>query len=436
MKELLYELNLQMFATQTTLLNQAGNDLSPEMKTYYHDQLIDNAEPALVYDQFGAKYPIPAHGGKTIEFRKYRPLQKALQPLTEGVTPAGNKLDVSTITSTIQQYGDYIEISDVLEVTAIDRNVVEATKLLGSQAGRTMDTVTREVVCAGTNKLFAPKVNAGNETEVLLRADVDKTAGLTPKVIRKAVAKLKRNNALPYDDSFVAIIHPDVTCDLTGDPEWLEAHKYAKPDEIYNGEIGRLAGVRFVESTEAKIIGPGWLFGSGAGDGICRIKNKTAISSSTTSVFPDMTISAEQKADMDAKIAANGGALPVYLNGVANTITAVTAGAPGTAKFTVGTAVTSLAAGALICGGGAGKDGSAIYCTVIIGANAYGTTEVSGLGLQHIVKQLGSAGTGDPLNQRSTTGWKATKTAERLVEEYMIRVEHSSASFGDSAESN
>ena len=43
--------------------------------------------------------------------------------------------------------------------------------------------------------------------------------------------------------------------------------------------------------------------------------------------------------------------------------------------------------------------------------------------LQHIVKQLGSAGTADPLDQRATAGWKATKVAERLVEAYMVRIE-------------
>lgn len=427
------KLNLQMFAdTQTTLLNNPGNDLSPEMKVYYHDTLIDNAEPNLVYDQFGSKYPIPAHGGKTIEFRKYSPLPKALTPITEGVTPKGNKLNVTTLTATVQQYGDYIEISDVLETTAIDRNLQEATGLLGSQAGRTMDTVTREVVCAGTNKMFAPKVDAdGKKTDILLRAEVTKESKLTPAVIRKAVAKLKRMNAVPINGSYVAIIHPDVTCDLTGDEEWIDSHKYAKPEEIYNGEIGRIAGVRFVESTEAKIIAPGWLFGSAGNGGVCRL-TVASVSGSTCTV--QEAISAPQAAELTARIA-GGEEVKAYINGNEVVITAVTAGAAGAGKFTfTGTATAS--AGDLMCGYGAGADGSAIYCTVMLAQNAYGTTDVSGLGLQHIVKQLGSGGTTDPLNQRSTTGWKATKTAERLVEEYMIRIEHSSESFGDSAESN
>lgn len=430
--EMLKKLNLQLFATQTTLLNNPGNDLSPEMKTYYHDTLIDNAEPNLVYDQFGSKYPIPAHGGKTIEFRKYSPLPKALTPITEGVTPKGNKLNVTTVTATVQQYGDYIEISDILETTAIDRNLQEATGLLGSQAGRTMDTVTREVVCAGTNKMFAPKVDAnGAKTEILLRADVTKECKLTPAVIRKAVAKLKRMNAVPINGSFVAIIHPDITCDLTGDEEWIDSHKYAKPDEIYNGEIGRIAGVRFVESTEAKIIGPGWLFGSAGAGGVCRM---TIESVSGTTATVQETISAAQAAELTARIS-NGEEVKAYINGTEVVITAVTAGGAGAGTFTFSGSATA-SKGDLLCGYGAGADGSAIYCTMLIAQNAYGTTDVTGLGLQHIVKQLGSGGTTDPLDQRSTTGWKATKTAERLVEEYMLRIEHSSESFGDSAEPN
>ncbi|MBP3508738.1 N4-gp56 family major capsid protein, partial [Oscillibacter sp.] len=285
-------------------------------------------EPNLVHDQFGDKYPIPQHGGKTIEFRKYSPLDKALTALTEGVTPAGNKLNVSTVEATVDQYGDFIEISDVLELTAIDRNLEQSTKLLGGQAGRTLDTVTREVITAGTNVMYAPKADG---TEILTRAAVAGDCLLTLDMIFKAAAKLREMNAMPIDDAFVAVIHPNVACDLMRSDKWMDVHKYATPENIYRGEIGQLGGVRFVQTTEAKIIG------------------------------------------------------------------------------------------------GAGADGVSVYCTMVIAANAYGVTEVSGGGLQHIVKQLGSSGTADPLNQRATTGWKAMKVAERLVEEYMVRIEHACA---------
>ena len=153
-----YKLNLHLHDapnpnpnTQTT----GSSDLTPEMKVYYSDYLIDNAKPLLVHDQFGQKHPIPKNGGKTIEFRKYDPLPKALTPLTEGVTPDGRSLKVTTIEATVLQYGDYVTLSDVLLLTAIDNNLVEATELLGQQAGETLDTVTRDIINAGTNVLYA-----------------------------------------------------------------------------------------------------------------------------------------------------------------------------------------------------------------------------------------------------------------------------------------
>ena len=239
-------LNLQLFATQTTLLNAEGNNLSAEMKTYYEKRLIDMAEPKLVHDQFADKYPIPKNGGKTIEFRKYSPLQKATTPITEGVTPAGNKLNVSTITSTVNQYGDFIQLSDVLELTAIDNNVVQATKLLGSQAGRTLDTITREVLAGGTNVMYA---GSGVTSRASLTAD----SKLTPDLLFKAKAQLAAMNAEPIDDCYVAIVHPYVAYDLMRNQEWLDAHKYATPENIYKGEIGKMGGIRFIESSEAKI---------------------------------------------------------------------------------------------------------------------------------------------------------------------------------------
>ena len=122
--------NLQMLADPNTNVT-TDPGLSVENKTFYDMTLIDEAAPALVHDQFGQKRPIPKNGGKTIEFRKFAPLAKALTPLTEGVTPQGKSLDVTTITAEVSQYGDFITMSDMLEMTAIDNVVVEPLTLLG-----------------------------------------------------------------------------------------------------------------------------------------------------------------------------------------------------------------------------------------------------------------------------------------------------------------
>lgn len=315
----LFDANLN---TQVTTQSGSGSDLSPEMKTFYSDYLIDMAEPELVHDQFGQKHPIPKNGGKTIEFRKYSPLPAipADRVLTEGVTPNGQSLDVSTVESSVKQYGGYVTLSDMLLLTAIDNNLVQATELIGSQAGRVLDQVTREVINAGTNVQYA-------EGQVNSRAALTKEHKLTVDAVRRAVRALKNMNAPKLNGSYWAIIHPDVAYDIMSDEKWVNVKSYSDPDGIYEGELGKIEGVRFVEASEAK-------------------------------------------------------------------------------KFEK-----------------AGASGITVYSTLIGGANAYGVTDITGGGLQHIVKQLGSGGSADPLDQRATVGWKATKTAEILVDEYMVRVE-------------
>ena len=342
MKDKTMKLDLQMFATASTQNQNAtsASGMSAEMKTFYEKRLIDQAEPALVHDQFGDPYPIPANGGKNIEFRKYDSLPKATTPLTEGVTPDGQTMNVSTVTAEVKQYGGWVPITDTLQLTAIDNNILQATKIIASQAGRTLDTIVRDVLAGGTNVIYAPKIGEGGaETPVTSRATLDATCQLTSDLIARAATQLKAMNADPIGTSFVGIIHPYVTYELRRDPDWIDVHKYAQPDEIYNGEIGTLHGVRFVETSEAKI----WK-GTGCPEGL------------------------------------------------------------------------------------------AVFSTLILGAHAYGSTEIEGGGLEHIVKQLGYGD--DPLNQRASVGWKAHKTAERLVEQYMVRIESCSARYSATAEAN
>ncbi len=316
---------------QTTVME----GLSPEMKTFYDMTLIDEASANLVHDQFGQKRPIPQGGGKTIEFRRFAPLAKATTPLTEGVTPDGKSLTVSTVTATVSQYGDFITHSDVLELTALDNVILESARLLGKQAGVTMDTVVRNVLQSGANVTYCPKVAAdGTETEVTSRGDLDDTCQLTVKTVQKVVAKLRAQNAPTIEGKYIAIIHPYVAYDLMRDPEWLDTHKYGSVDKLFEGEIGEIAGVRFVQSTEAKIY-EGGVFGS-----------------------------------------------------------------------------------------------------LFFGDGAYGVTEITGGGLQTIIKQKGSAGTADPLDQRSSVGWKGIKTAEILIPNYLVRVESKSKEFSANAMEN
>lgn len=207
-----------------------------------------------MHDQFAQKHPIPANGGKTIQFRRFAPLGKALTALTEGVTPDGQSLSMSTVEAAVRQYGGYIQMSDLLLLTAIDNNLTMATKLLGAQAGRTLDTITREVLVGGDNVQYADE---SVSARYLLRGGNAGAADnnyLTVDCIRRAVRALKNANCRRIDGAFPVIIHPDVAYDLMNDPKWLAPHQYVDTEHMYEGEIGKIEGCRFVESTEAKIF--------------------------------------------------------------------------------------------------------------------------------------------------------------------------------------
>jgi len=412
---------LQLFAVQTTDMDQPGNDLSPGMRTFYDETLIDIVGPKLVHNQDAVKKPIPANGGKKIQFRGFNPLPKALIALTEGVTPAGNKLDMFTIQAEVSQYGDYVMVSDLLKLTHVDPVITESLELLGDQAGVTLDTLTRNVLVGGTNVMYAPKIDAstGAETEVTSRAALDATAQLTVDLVDQVVAELEAANVPKFDDGFYhAIIHPYTKYVIMKDEMWREPHKYVDTQAIYDGEIGEIGGVRFKISSEAKI----W-----SGEDLASDSRTLTLAANISGAVTSISFSGGT-VEADALIGRK-----IMINGVVATVTDNTDSTITVASTNFGTGTSGTTK---IYPGEAGKDGLAVFGCLFYGKGAYGTTEVTGGGLETFVKQLGSAGSADPLNQRASVGWKATHTAEILHPDYLIRVECCSARKSATAKGN
>lgn len=375
-----------------------SNALAGEMRTYYSDYLIDLAEPELVHDQFAQRCPIPKNGGKTIQFRRFDQLPEATAALTEGVTPDGQSMSVSTVQATVSQYGGYVTISDLLDLSAVDNNLLQATKLIASQAGRTLDTITREVLNSGTNVQYASG-QVGSRTALYYNSAGD-NCNMTALAVKKAVRFLEAQNAPKIDGYYIGIIHPYVKYDLMSDPNWLSPHQYVNTEHIYKGEIGELFGVRFVETSRAKLF---------HGEDLCSIKRDlTVIAAVTNSTTLSVSESLVTNALKGRQILVNGQKRTVLSN--------------GTSTLSLDAAV-SASVGSKIWPGEGGAGGADVYCTLILGDEAYGVTEIEGGGLKHIVKQLGSAGSGDPLDQRATIGWKATRAVELLVPQYVVRIE-------------
>lgn len=295
--------------------------LSAENKIFYDKVLLKRLLPNLVLYKYAQKRPLPKNEGDTINFRRFNSLEPNTTPLTEGLPGDGKNISISVVQATLQQYGDYGTFTDKVDLVGIDPVLTESAQVFGEQASLSVDSVIGNTAFAGTNVFYA---NATPGRNNIGAGDV-----ITGTMIRRAVRALKRANVAPVEGGFyIGIVHPDVAYDIMSDPLWQDVSKYNGGEAIVKGEIGKIHGVKFIESTNAAI----W----------------------------------QNSSDID------------------------------------------------------------VYGTLIIGANAYGVSDLESQGAgkpEMIIKPRGSAGTADPLDQVSSMGWKCMFAAVRLNELCMIRIE-------------
>lgn len=297
--------------------------LSDTMKAMYGTMLLQEAEPVLLHAAFGMPGRVMPGNGKIVEWRRYAALATKTGTLTEGVTPNADDLSLTKLTATLEQVGAFVQMSDLLQLTAYDPLLAETARLQGDQAGRTYDYRIREVLNAGTAVRYA-----GAQTQ---RSDITASHVLTMADVKKAVRALERNDARRFasqGNRFVGLIHPSTKYDLTADSAWTT--------QVNNGGVPNV-DARFGAYFVGDAYGVRWFETTHAG------------------VFE-----------------------------------------------------------------GEGSDGADVYSTVILGEGAYGVYTLQDL--EYIVKPLGYGD--DPLNQRSSAGWKGSFISKILNDEFLARIEH------------
>lgn len=316
--------------------NTTRVEIPAEVNNFYDRSLLEKAIPAFVHNRFAQVRDIPQNSGTdTIKFRRYGLLTAQTTPLSDGVTPQGKQLSITDLTATVLRYGDYVTLTDKVLTETFDPILTETAEILGEQAGDSLDQLCRDILVAGASKQYA--------STAVARTDITAAMKLTREEVKQAVRTLKGNNAkqitsmidpstgyntVAIGRCFVGIVSEDTAFDLDDATGWIPVEKYPNKSMVMPDEIGSLAGVRFIESTNAAVS---------------------------------------------------------------------TAG---------------------------GANSNDVHHTLIFGQNAYAQTRISGQSLQNIVKPLGSAGTADPMNQRSTSAWKATYVAKVLNSTFIVDIEH------------
>lgn len=273
----LFKMNLQLFADAGTLVNGTQNfvnsytgettaftdthSMQSEMKTFYDTELLENTKPELYYAQFAKTQALPANHGKTVEWRRWNTFNRG-EKLQEGVIPTGQKFGITAITGNIDQYGTYASITDQLQMHAYDPVVIGATDEMGTAAAETQEVLIRDGLLPNTNVIYCDNINLASGEVVStpttcaeMEATGEVMSMMTPMMVAKAVTHMKKNRVPTINGKYYAVIHPSVAFDLRNSAGWMEAHKYAAPEELFNGEIGELHGCRFVENSFAPVLG-------------------------------------------------------------------------------------------------------------------------------------------------------------------------------------
>lgn len=256
-------------------------DISFRTAGYMARELLERAQPLLLLDRFGQPKPMPPNSTRTITFRGYEHLPNQPKALIEGVTPQASRPEFRDLEASISQYGDWVELTDVLADTHEDPLIPEFTDMLGEQAAIMRERITAGVVLAGTNVHFSGQTGGVIATA---RNMVNKPVSLSLQ--RRILRDLKRQlaqpitstvsaspnfNTSPIAPSYIAICHPDCEADIRDMPGFVPAEKYGttKP---FSGEIGSVEGVRYLATT---IFEP-WPDAGAAGTGVISTKGGCA----------------------------------------------------------------------------------------------------------------------------------------------------------------
>lgn len=320
------------------------SNITPAIQAYYDRNLLERAVPADIHGRFGQVRPIKMRSGNQIKFRRYEALTVSITPLVEGVTPSGSSLTVTDVTATLGQYGDYVTITDMVDMTNQDPVLTEAGMVLGEQGGTTIDQVRRDVLVAGTNVIYTNGVARNTLNTVLssvaLRTAIRALDRQNAKYVKDMVVATTGIGTTPIRRAYIGLVHPDTVAQLEQIVGYIPVAEYSSAMKAEEDEVGSYKEIRFFKSTNCKVF---------------------------------------------------------------------------------------LAGGAAVGGDGmisAGAVSNDAYATLIIAANAYGVCPLSGQAMTNIIKPLGSGGTADALDQRCTSGWKATTTTKILNDAWMTRIEH------------
>ena len=231
-------------------INKYG-DISPRTAGYAARKLLERGQYDMVIERFGQAKPLPKHKTKTLKFRRYEALARADAPLAEGIPPAGRKMTKTDVECTLEQFGDLVELTDVIVDTHEDSVLSEYMDICGEQAAETIEVVRIAVAKAGTNVFYANSAASRaavaspltrGDLRLIYRAFRKQKAKLISKIV-KASSKISTEPVAP---AFFALGSTDLDSDIRNLEGFVPVEQYSSSDRGLPNEIGKIENFRFI----------------------------------------------------------------------------------------------------------------------------------------------------------------------------------------------
>lgn len=210
---------------------------------------LKHAEPVLVLSKYGMSKPVPKNKSQSVKFRRPVPLPLATTPLIEGTPPTSKALNYEDVEVSLEQYGDVVEITDVVHDQAEDPVMKDATTLTGEQSGETIESLLWGILRAGTNVFYA---NGAARNEVNTPISKNKQRAVTrllkaerAKKVTKMVSSSVKYGTEQIDAAFLAFAHTNLESDIRDMDKFVPTEKYGSMKPLPY-EIGKVEDVRYI----------------------------------------------------------------------------------------------------------------------------------------------------------------------------------------------
>jgi N4-gp56 family major capsid protein len=285
-------------------------DITPRTAAYAVDKMLERAMPMLNMAKFAVVTPVPKGKTKVVKWRRYGKLAPSTTPLTEGVTPTAGNITSTDVSATLEQYGQRVQITDVIMDTHEDPVLSELSSSLGETAGQTQELIMYNVIKAGTQVQYSNGV-ARNTLNTALNSITT----------RKAIRQLKAQDArpltmmlnatdgvgtVPIPPCYVCFVHPNVEMDLQNTTNFASGYtriqNYGTFKPLCDAEIGSFENIRFVSST---------LYAALANAGSATLSGM--LGGTNTDVYQSVIVGKESYATVNLS-AAGSGLTPIVVN--------------------------------------------------------------------------------------------------------------------------